>query len=264
MGSFFSLLGMVLFLIAGLSVLCLFVKKIRKRAFFVFGASFIAGFIFSMIGGTLVGNKAKQAGFASVKKMSSAKERGIPDAVMLDSNGLVFNFTAQDLQKLSESLGIEAIPKGSTPSTTVQAVPVQPELPKEKYNPNLKPAKNMYLITSYLKQTKINWRSAGEDVCISDNYCSIYAANLQIQAIGGRVDILPSASVSTSDYMMMCSVVLSGLSSLTIDQASNYIAQAFEEGSRSGGSKYKIADVDLQIRAGGDSRLLCNYFRLTK
>lgn len=222
-----------------------------------------------MIGGSFAVYDAKKAGFTNAQEMIAANERGISNGkAWVEAKAADAKFTAESKSaeniKQAETATISKNSTAVVEKTVVAADNDSAQQEQPKRNPNLNPAKNMALITSYLKQTKINWHPVGADVCISDNYCSIYAANLQIQAIGGRVDIFPSASVSTSNYVMMCSVVLSGLSSLTIDQTSNYIVQAFEEGSRSGGSKYKIADVDLQIRAGGDSRLLCNYFRMTK
>lgn len=176
--------------------------------------------------------------------------------MFFEKNEKTEQLTAQDSEP--QSLSDKSEP-------TIKDNDVAPSAPpKGAINPNFDPAKNMKRITDYLKTEKIQWKASGGNICIADNYCAIDIGATKVEAIGGNIKVWLSNNVSTVNYMTVCSSVLSGLSSLTKGQTQNYVAQAFAEGARGNQAKFKIGEVDMTIKARNDSRLECNFFRMTK
>lgn len=135
---------------------------------------------------------------------------------------------------------------------------------KEAINPNFDPTKNIKRITDYLKTEKIQWKASATNICVADNYCAINIGSTKVEAIGGNVKVWLSNDVPTANYVTVCASVLSGLSGITKGQTQNYVSQAFAEGARGNQSGYKIGDVEMTVKARNDSRLECNFFRMTK
>jgi len=118
---------------------------------------------------------------------------------------------------------------------------------------------NMKDALSKLKSVGLPWKPLRSGLCLNDNFCEADVGYIQIQAVGWTVKALVTSQEPPSKYQKVCTAMFSGLAKTDIESSGNYVTQAFNHASSNGRAELEIADVELEVKAGSDSRLECGF-----
>lgn len=118
---------------------------------------------------------------------------------------------------------------------------------------------SMTSIVESIEAIGFEWEPWGNDLCARDDLCAIMAGDIQIQAIGSSVDVMPSSQEPMDVYLLACTATLAGLTGRSTDSAMKSVGTGFADAARNGQYRVEFGAYTMIMRANSRGDLECSF-----